>query len=81
MPAATFGGEVFARILYQNLSHQPRRNGKEVFAICPSDLWPLREPQIRLVYQARALQRVIAALFAEVPPSQAVQFVVHQRYE
>jgi hypothetical protein len=55
MPTAALGGAAPAGVLNQNLTHQLRRNGEEVFTVFELSRLLVTEAEIRLVDQGSAL--------------------------
>ena len=68
--------------LHQDVTHRPRRRGKEVAATVPLQFRPRpvpHQPQICLVHQGRRLQGVCRGLLVHLRLGQLAQFAIHQR--
>jgi len=63
-------------IIHENLAHQVRCGGEEVFAILKARIL-LGEAQVRLMDQSCALERMVWPFVTEVVVRHAAQFVVN----
>ena len=69
---------VFARVIHEHLAHRPRRHREELLVVCLHANGQVAALHLDecLVYQGGRLQRVVAALAAELPLRKLAQLVV-----
>ena len=70
-----------ARMVDQDVPHDPRRYGKKVSAVPPRDVLRIDEPQVRLIDQCRRLQAVARVLVPHVLSRDSMEFVVDERQQ
>ena len=75
---STFSGEAIARIVHQNLAHEPRRYRQEVRAIVGIKGALIDQPQIGLVDQRGALQCVFRTLALQMMASDFAEFSIYE---
>ena len=75
----SLGGIAAARVLDQNLPHQLRADGQEMFAVLELGRALLLEPQVSLVHQGGALQGVVRAFLPQVVVRDPSEFVINER--
>ncbi len=68
-------------MIHENLAHQLRRDAIEVGAVFPADGVVIDQAQVGFVYERSRLERVIAALVAEVIARQPPQLVIDDRHQ
>ena len=73
------GSAARARVVHEDAAHDPSRDGQEMRAILPLDVFPFDQPEIRLVDEHRGLEAVIRALSRHATPRNPVQFLVDER--
>ncbi len=69
---------MLARVVEQNAAHLRGRDGQKMSAAFHGRVL-IHQADVSFMHQRGGLQRVLAALAAEIGASQAVQFVIHQR--
>jgi hypothetical protein len=77
--AAALAGTSPSRVINQNLSHHPRRYGKEMRAVSPLHIPAINQPQVCFVDQSRGLQRVASAFAPHITLGQMMQLAMDQR--
>ena len=66
-------------MVHENAAHDSRGDGQEVRAVLPRHVVSGNQPQIRLVDERRRLQTVTDGLMTDVPPRDAMEFIVDER--
>ena len=66
-------------VLYQNLPHQPGANGQEMSAVLEFGRALFLQPQVSLVHQGSALQRMVGAFLPQILVRDPPEFRVNQR--
>src|SRR5262249_4861608 len=70
-----------ARVVDENLSHEPRRDGEKVGSALKAERLQPGQAQVRLVHERCALQRVVRALLPKLRVCQPSQLLVDERQE
>ncbi len=76
---AAFGCAMTASVVHQDLSHQSRCNGNEVFTVLRLKGTLIRQAQVGLMNQCRGLQSVGGTFALKVMVSKGMQLIVEKR--
>ncbi len=68
-------------VVHEDSPHHARRQGEEMGAALPVHRVLADQPDVRLVHEGRRLQRVVAAVSAQMAGSAAAQLAVDQRQQ